>query len=344
MWRRAPKDTRRFGPTSGAVLEEMSRCMGYSKTMNETNGNGRWRSIAGAAAWPLAYISLRLIAPFVTVPNRVAEMTISTVLFLLVPLLWVRVISRWTIPPIAVAGLFLALALIWSETLLLQPFGILRLVDWKAHRAAFSVVLLVSRPFADLALISAGALLGAGLARIISDPKMLLPVALAGGLVDYWGVTMGTTRMAIRLAPEVVTAVSAGIPGFGGGVAGSMEPAAFVGFGDWLFLGLFLAVTHRYSLQPARTFWALLALLIPSMLVVLFGGLSHLPAVVPMAVAVFLVNGRRLRLTRCEMISTMIALALVIGLLVGLFTLWTRLSPPPAPEAPGVPGASSPTP
>lgn len=282
--------------------------------------------------WPALYLALRLAAPFLPVKPSPATDLVATVVFLLVPLLWIRALSRfWTVPPAVAVGLFAALALVWGEFLLGKPLGLLRLVDWSAHPDGARAMLLASRPVADLALITGAALLGVALARIITDPKMLLPVALAGALVDYWGVYMGTTNMAIQMAPELVRSVSAGIPTLGGGFAEGLQPAAFVGFGDWLFLAMFLAVTVRYDLHPDRTFWALLLCLIPAMLLVMFGQLDYLPAVVPMAIAVFAVNGRRLRLTRQEAISTVIAIALVSALLYAVFTLTTRAFVSPAP-------------
>jgi hypothetical protein len=274
--------------------------------------------------WPAAYLALRLLAPFIPMPFPVAGSVLATVVFLLLPLLWLRVLSR-SRPPVGVAiGCFVLLALVWGEFLLGRPFGLFTHINWRAHPDGFQLMRLIHRPVADLALITAAALLGATLARLISDPKMLLPVVLVGALVDYWGVYMGTTHAVITLAPHVVQSASAAIPAFGGGATpAGLQPASFVGFGDWLFLTMFLAVAYRYDLQPRRTFWALLAFLIPAMLIVIFGGLDFLPAVVPMALAIFVVNGRRLKLSRPEAFATFYAL-LMVGAMIAAYSILTR--------------------
>lgn len=295
--------------------------------------------------WPLVYLSLRLAAPFIPMPYPVLGNILATVVFLLLPLLWLRELSRVRPHPAVAVGLFVALALVWSELLLGRPFGVFGLVDWRAHPDALFAMRLAYRPVADLALITAAALLGLTLARLISDPKMLLPVVLVGALVDYWGVYMGTTHAMIVNVPHVVQSASAAIPSFGGGATPTgLKAASFVGFGDWLFLGLFLAVAWRYDLHPRRTFWALLAFLVPAMLIVIFGGLDFLPAVVPMALAIFVVNGRRLKLSRAETFATLYAL-LMVAVMIGAYSVVSaRFAASPSPSATSPPAPSAPPP
>lgn len=258
-------------------------------------------------------------------PHPAVGSVLATVLFLLIPLLWLRRVSRWRPSPAVGVALFALLAFVWAEVLLGIPFGFLKHVDWKHHHNALYVMILVHRPIADLALISAAAVLGAALSRIVTDPKMLLPIAFVGAMVDYWGVTVGTTATFIKASPALVSAVSAGIPSFGGGVnPAGVQPASYVGFGDWMFLTMFLAVAFRYDLQPRRTFWALLCFLAPAMLLIVFNRLDYLPAIVPMALAIFAVNGRRLKLSRAEAFATLYAVLMVVGL-VAAYTLVVRL-------------------
>ncbi|HEY3411796.1 MAG TPA: hypothetical protein VGM51_01935 [Armatimonadota bacterium] len=281
-------------------------------------------SIGRLIVWPAAYLLLRMAAPFIRLPFPALANIVATVVFLLLPLLWLREISR-NAPRIRVAlPVFLILAVVWAELLLGMPFGVLRHIDWRHHLHAARFMLLFDRPMADLALITAAALMGTLVAKVISDPKMLLPVALVGALVDYWGVYLGTTSAFIKASPNLVRAVSAGIPTFGGGLTQrGVQPASFVGFGDWLFLTMFLAVAFRYDLQPRRTFWALLAFLVPAMLIVIFGGLDYLPAIVPMALAIVCVNGRRLKMSRSETFASLYALLMVLAM-AGIYTLVVR--------------------
>lgn len=271
--------------------------------------------------WPVVYLALRIEAPFVRMPHPAVGSILATVLFLLIPLLWLQRVSERRLRLRFGILAFVALALLWSELLIGLPFGLLRHIDWRHHHTAVHAMALVARPVADLALITAAALLGTLLARIVSDPKMLLPIAFFGAVVDYWGVYAGTTSAFIHAAPKLVQKVSAEIPAFGSAYQPrGLHAASFVGFGDWLFLSMFLAVAWRYDLQPRRTFWALLGFLIPAMLVVIFGGLDYLPAIVPMALAIFAVNGRRLKLSREETFACLYALLLVAAM-IGAYTL-----------------------
>ncbi|HEY3267235.1 MAG TPA: hypothetical protein VGM37_09930 [Armatimonadota bacterium] len=278
------------------------------------------------ALWPAIYLALRLAAPFIRMPHPALGNLVATIVFLLLPLLWLRTISVGKVHPAVGVALFLVFAVVWGELVLGMPFGVLAHVPWKAHPMALDALRLTFRPFGDVALITAAALLGAALAGIISDPKMLLPVALVGGLVDYWGVYYGTTHAFLQAAPDFVRSASVGIPSFGGGfTATGLRPVSFVGFGDWVFLAMFLTVAARYDLSPRRTFWVLLGFLVPAMLLVLFGVVDTLPAVVPMALAIFTVNGRRLKLSRSEALSTLIAVALVVCAIAAYMLALQRL-------------------
>lgn len=291
--------------------------------------------------WPALYLILKVAAPFIPMPYPILGSILSTVLFLLVPLLWIRSLSRMRPHPAMAVGLFIVLALVWGEFLLFRPFGVFLLPRawWSGHPNLAVIFAVMRRPVADLALISAAGILGITLARLISDPKMLLPVVLVGALVDYWGVYMGTTQAMLVNVPHVVQSASAAIPAFGGARGGGMQAASFVGFGDWLFLAMFLAVAWRYALSPRRTFWALLAFLVPAMFLVIFGPLDFLPAIVPMALAIFVVNGRRLKLTRAETFATIYAM-LMVGAMIGAYTLISARLAPAAPSAP--PASASP--
>ena len=305
-----------------------------ASTEESTQGGGRV-SIRHLIVWPAIYLLMRMAAPFIQLPNPALGNIVATVVFLLLPLLWLREISRN--PPRARIALpvFLILALIWGELLLGMPFGVLRHINWHHHLYAARFMLLFARPMADLALITAAAVMGTLVAKVISDPKMLLPVAVVGALVDYWGVYMGTTSAFIKASPDFVRAVSAGIPSFGGGLTQrGVQPASFVGFGDWLFLTMFLAVAFRYDLQPRRTFWALLAFLVPAMLIVIFGGLDYLPAIVPMALAIVCVNGKKLKMSRSEAFATFYALLMVLAM-VGVYALVTGHTQHPLPPTGG---------
>jgi hypothetical protein len=292
----------------------------------------------------LTYLLLRLLAPYVHVPGKTAPLVISGVVFLTLPLFWLRDIGRARLGTGWTLALFAALSLAWAEITLGKPTGAIWGLPWRRHPDAALMMATVARPFADLFLITAAAVLGAGFARLIRDAKMLLPIVLAGALVDYWGVYHGTTNYAVTHMRGVVQSLSAGIPSLGGaGSAEGVQPVSYIGFGDWFFIALFLAVVIRHDLNPRRTFRALLAFLLPALVLVITGRVEFLPGVVPMAAAVLAVNWRRLRLSREEGFATLYAM-LMVGAMIGAWTLWSRGRAPKAettvPPAPGASAAS----
>lgn len=280
--------------------------------------------------WPVTYLLLRLLAPYVHLPGKTAPLIVSGVVFLALPLFWLREVGRARIGPARALALFAVFALAWAEITLGKPTGVIWSLPWRRHPDAALMMATVARPFADLFLITAAAVLGAGFAHLIRDAKMLLPIILAGALVDYWGVYHGTTNYAVTHMRGIVQSLSAGIPSLGGaGSAEGVQPVSYVGFGDWFFIALFLAVVIRHDLNPRRTFWALLTFLVPALVLVITGRVEFLPGVVPMAAAILFVNWRRLRLSREEAFATLYAL-LMVGAMIGAYTLWSRGRAPKA--------------
>jgi hypothetical protein len=289
-----------------------------------TNDREKLPSARAFWLWPIVYLVLRLIAPFIKLPWPVVATIIATVVFLITPMLWLRALTARQWPLWGMVATMVVMTLVWSELAVGQPVGFLGHVDWKHNTGLAKAAVLVLRPVADLALITAGASLGMLVARLIRDPKMLLPVAVAGAVVDFWGVFFGTTNAALKHTPAVVQAASAGIPTLGGGATRQgMAPISYVGVGDWLFLGLFLAVASTFQLQPRRTFWTLTAFVIAAMFLVLFDVVSYLPAIVPMAIAVLWVNRAELRLSRSEAFAVMYAV-LMVAAMIGLYVFATN--------------------
>lgn len=169
-------------------------------------------------------------------------------------------------------------------------------------------------PWRNMMMIFAATFFGCMVSFAIREPGVLVPGAVVAAMVDYWGVYYGTTLRAVQTAPEVVQKVSVKVPAFG-----VIGPIATIGPGDFVFLGVFFAAMHRLGLKVPQTFWALLALLAPCLVVVLAFGLS-IPALVPMAAAVLLVNRAHFRLTRSEKAASALVVILVAALLFLLTT------------------------
>lgn len=173
-------------------------------------------------------------------------------------------------------------------------------------------------PLEDLAKIAAAAGLGMALARGIREPNILLPAGLFAAFADLVVVKLGTVKHA--LAPgntqgqKLVQAVSAQVPA----VHPSL-PVLTIGPADFLFLGLFLACAARFGDSLRATAWALAGVLALSLVLVPLVG--PVPALAPMSLAFVAVNWRMFRLTREELLSTVLVLVVMGALFAGFFML-----------------------
>jgi hypothetical protein len=173
-------------------------------------------------------------------------------------------------------------------------------------------------PWNNLALIATTVLVGAFIALAIRDAATLLPVLLVSGIVDYWGVYYGTTHQFVKNAPQIVEKVSAKVPTL---TFGGVPVVPTIGPGDFVFLGIFFACLYRFDLDVSRTFWVFVVLLMAALVLVATVEGLNIPGLVPMAVAMFVVNRRALRLSRAEAFATLYVVGSLVLLLAGL-TAW----------------------
>lgn len=161
---------------------------------------------------------------------------------------------------------------------------------------------------ADLCLILAAIALGHLLLRLFREPNLLVPAAVAAAVIDYAMVysPSGTTRALLEQHAEVVDKLSVAVP-----VPGMPDLQLGVGFGDFVFLSLFLAAAVRFDLRERRTFWVCTAFLVVAMALVALTGVP-VPALVPMAIAFVVANAGRIRFAR-EEVRAMGVVALVIA-------------------------------
>ncbi|MDQ2731518.1 MAG: hypothetical protein M3Y56_07655, partial [Armatimonadota bacterium] len=190
---------------------------------------------------------------------------------------------------------------------------------WKAWRVPGS--LCIALGFLCLALASS--FLGRLISEAFKDRNLVPVAAMVGALVDIWGVFFGTTHQIVTYHRDVVDRVSVHTPTVGIG------PAFQLGPGDYVFIGILFALVHRFHLNPARTAGAMLALLSLTAFFVLHNGWS-LPGIVPMALAVVLVNVREFKFQKSELIAIVLALILLAGGAFGWRLYEGRRQQPPA--------------
>ncbi len=173
-------------------------------------------------------------------------------------------------------------------------------------------------------LIVWAAFAGRLVSRVIREGKLLLPVAVVASLADIITVFWGVVAHVSETAPEVVETFSAAAPvAAPPGVPAPILSA--VGIGDFLFLALFLAVTLRYAMRPAKTLWATFGLMLAAPAAFyLVPNASGMPGLPFISAAVLWANWRYLEFTREEKRALAFTGALVAALAAGLWVAFHR--------------------
>lgn len=173
--------------------------------------------------------------------------------------------------------------------------------------------------------------LGILLSSIIREPNVLLPVALVAMPIDYLGAmtSIGFTHQIVNKHPGIVKHFSVPVPGIGSSTHhGGLNPIAFIGLGDILFVAFFLAVILRFNMNVRGTFWWMYGLLTLTMLIVLSPFGFNIAALVPMGLAVLIANFRYFKLKREEVFATFYAGLLIIALVTGFYLYYSHTHKP----------------
>jgi hypothetical protein len=274
---------------------------------------------------------LRVILGYVSMPLAWLPPVnlVLAVLFLAVPILamFFGANAHWTGLK---AGAFVAGGLI-------VQFGII-LVGNSVPMPAPVAGVLIAIAQAALACWCVG--LGALLATLVKEKNIILPIAIFLAAYDFFLVLTpwGFTQTLLKVAQPVFKKVAAQIPAVTSAPThGLAAPQAYVGMADLVFLAMFFIALFRFRMRTKATLYAVIPALVAYLLIVLFLGdvtlfgfsLSALPALVPIGLAVLLVNWAEFKLNRDEKISTVVLAVLAIGFLVFAAT---RPKPPPSPQ------------
>lgn len=155
---------------------------------------------------------------------------------------------------------------------------------------------------------------GSLLSFIVKEKKLLVPVMLCCALIDFWTCTMGFTHQVMSKVPEAVSAVSTGVPMLGGmGIN-----VATIGPGDFIFVSLVYAVVLRFDLNIKRTFWFIFGLMYVAMLLIVFGLLPFVPALICVCIGTLLANMGLFDFDKSEKISMAVVFSLLFAVLVVL--------------------------
>lgn len=185
--------------------------------------------------------------------------------------------------------------------------------------------------------------LGALLATLIKEKNIILPIAIFLAAYDFFLVLTpwGFTQKLLKVAQPVFKQVAAQIPTVSAAPThGIAQAGAYVGMADLVFLAMFFIALFRFKMRTRATLYAVLpALIVYLLVVILFGGsqiagfpLAQLPALVPIGLAVLIVNWREFELKKDEKIATV---ALALFAVAFLAFAATRPKPQAEPERRG---------
>jgi hypothetical protein len=268
--------------------------------------------------------------------------------------------SLLTIGSIIVSVLFLAIPILgsyrgasyrWSwkaAAMLVFAGGVTQFVFTYAAAA-------VEQPFLRALLISIGQTglllwcfgIGALLASVLKDRNLLVPVAVFLALFDIWLVFApeGVASEAVREhRPEiqrVFEKLALQVPAPGG----YAKAMAYVGPADLVFIAMFFVALFKFRLRTRETLWALVPTLAAYLLLVLLAGdtmigpfrLAALPALLPIGAVVLAVNWREFKLSKDEILST-----ILVFVLMGAVVTWRLVVSNRAQEQQVAPSNSAP--
>jgi hypothetical protein len=261
---------------------------------------------------------------FVTVPEGALPIAnaLVAILFLGAPILALFFAARGRWSP-KLAGLFVALGVA-----LQVGFALLAVVVLGPMTLLGQIALAISQIGLPIWCVGLGALL----ATLVKDKNILIPIAIFLAVYDMFLVLTpgGPTQEILKHAPQVFESVAMAIPAVQSqATGGRVEAMAHAGPADFVFLSMFFIALFRFRMRTDQTLrWMIPVLLVYLLLTGVLG--MPLPALVPIGATVLLVNWREFKMTRDELVSTIVVAALGVGLLA-----WGASRPkPPAEPSP----------
>lgn len=291
-----------------------------------------WGAVAGLLA-------LRVLYGVLTVPEgAVMPLTLlSAVLFVAGPTLAMvaGAGARWTVKS-SLAYLIGGVAVQALMTVLLRSV---------LPESGFLVVLVQALAQGGLMIWCLG--LGALVSLLLKEKALIPPVAIFLAGFDIFLVFSPTTwvNRVVNERPEVLASVAGIVPQARGAEAAAeglrVVPLAYIGPADLLFLATLFACIWRFGLKVRESaIWTAAILVV--YLVVVLAGVPALPALVPIGVALLIVNRREFGLTKEERQATW-GVA-VVSVLLAAYGIYSGVNRRPGPQAAPSPTVNAPAP
>ena len=287
----------------------------------------------------LALAIVRIGIGYVAVPTALvtAASALVTIVFMAVPILalFLGAAHRWDLVQ-AVSFVVLGAVL---------QMGLSTLAGMAASPVAGGVLFALGQ----LGLVVWCMGVGAGLACLLKDRNMLLPIAAFLALFDMWLVFApeGMVGKIARGNQESLAKVAYAIPKVADSQAapeaaphGFAQAYAFVGPADLLFLAMFFVALYRFDMRAKQTFRVIVPVLLAYLAAVIVCSayefsigpirLAALPALLPIGLTVLLVNRREFKLLPDEKAATIGLLIIGIPLVAWRIAV-SQPEPEPAP-------------
>jgi len=272
----------------------------------------------------LGFLILRLVVGKMALPPSALGFAnaVTTALFIAIPTVALFQVGKhhWKMAHAGIFVVFGVLAQIGFRALAFGPFAS---SDWPAS---------IAMALSQIGLIVWCTGVGAFLACLLKDKNLLLPISifLAGFDVFLVFAPVGPTQVLMKALPDALPAIGLQVPKAGpAATVGPVQPFAFVGPADILFMAMFFIALYRFQMRPRETaIW-----LVPTVLVylVVTAFVGAVPLLVPIGLCVLLVNRSSFQLNQEEKMSTALITLIALALAVGAFLMPRR----PAESLPG---------
>jgi hypothetical protein len=275
--------------------------------------------------WLACLLVLKLVAPFVPIPNySVAVITsaLFTVAYVVTVVMFVAQLLRRPMTLVQRIALLAMALCLWSAfsfaaaPLLGDAFKAANGQADATLRALANVVSVGT----DVSLLCAAALGGSLVAQMISSPNLLGPLCGLLAMLDVWFVLFqGIASQMIKDAPGYVDKVTAAAPAVGAAARSNfaISPVG-IGAADYLFLGFFFAIMHRFGMNW-RTSTKLIIVLVCGALLAVMAGIGHLPGLLFIGLGAALPNLKFFEYSKEEKLALMQAGGFVVLMTIGLY-------------------------
>lgn len=275
--------------------------------------------------WLACLIVLKLVAPFVPVPNfAVAVITsaIFTVAYVVTVVMFVAQLLRRPMNLVQRIGWLVLALCLWSAfsfgaaPFLGNAFKVANGHPSASLRALANAVSVGT----DTSLLCAAALGGSLVAQMISSPNLLGPLCGLLAMLDVWFVLFqGIASQMIKSAPGYVDKVTAAAPAVGAAARShfAISPVG-IGAADYLFLGFFFAIMHRFGMNW-RASTKLMIVLVSAALLFVMTGISHLPGLLFIGLGAALPNLKFFEYSKEEKLALLQAGGFVVLITIGLY-------------------------